>query len=124
MGVTDDYEADSSFRVSRVRQRIRTCRITHIAIVEAVNAKLPPAEKFGELGWYPMKSLRLHREYRRLYPGGALLRREGRLAYGALFSLVVTATLLGFGVLGIVWVGGGGGLSLWFLYFRDRPLSN
>jgi len=98
--------------------------ITHIAIVEAVNAKLPPAEQFGELGWYPMKSLRVHREYRRLYPGGTLLTREGLLAYGALFSLVVTATLLGFGVLGIVWVGGGGGLSLWFLYFRDRPLSN
>jgi hypothetical protein len=98
--------------------------ITHIAIVEAVNAKLPPAEQFGELGWYPMKSLRLHRQYRHFYPGGTLLRREGILAYGALFSLVVTATLLGFGLLGIVWVGGGGGLSLWFLYFRDRSLSN
>jgi len=98
--------------------------ITQLAIVEAVNAKLPPAEQFGELGWYPMKSLRLHREYRRLYPSGRLLRREGILAYGALFCLVVTATLLGFGVLGILWVGGGGGLSLWFLYFRGRSLSN
>jgi hypothetical protein len=98
--------------------------ITHIAIVEAVNAKLPPAEQFGELGWYPMKSLRLHRQYRHLYPGGTLLRREGILAFVALFCLVVTATLLGFGVLSIVWVGGVGALSLWFLYYRGRPLSN
>ena len=98
--------------------------ITNIGIIEAVNAKLPPAEQFGDLGWYPMKTLRLHREYRRLYPGGTLLRREGILACGALGSLVVTATLLGFGVLGIVFVGGGGALSLWFLYFRDRPLSD
>jgi hypothetical protein len=33
---------------------------------------------------------------------------------------VITATLLGFGVVGIVWVGGGGALCLWFFYFGDR----
>jgi hypothetical protein len=94
--------------------------ITHLAIVEGVNAKLPPTEQFGELGWGPVKSFRLHREYRRLYPDGTLLRRAAILAYLALLSLVITATLLGFGVVGIVWVGGGGALCLWFFYFGDR----
>jgi hypothetical protein len=94
--------------------------ITHLAIVEGVNAKLPPTEQFGELGWGPVKSFRLHREYRRLYPDGTLLRRAAVLAYLALLSLVITATLLGYGVVGIVWVGGGGALCLWFFYFGDR----
>ena len=92
--------------------------MTHLAMVEAVNSKLPPPDQFQQLGWGSMKSLKLHREYRRLYPGGTLLRREGILAYVALFSLVVTGTLLGLGVLGIVWIGGVGALALWFLYFR------
>ena len=71
-----------------------------------------------------MKSFRLRREYRRLYPGGTLLRRAGILAYVSLFSLVVTTMLLGFGVLLTAWIGGGGALFLWFFYFNDRPLSN
>ena len=63
-------------------------------------------------------------EYRRLYPEGTLLRRAGILAYVSLFSLVVTAMLLGFGVLLTAWIGGGGALFLWFFYFNNRPLSN
>ncbi len=98
--------------------------INHIAIVEAVNAKLPTAGQFGQLGWGPFKTLRLHREYRRLYPDGTLLTRGGILSLAMLFSLVVAGTLLGFGLLGILWIGGGGALSLWFLYFRKQPLSN
>lgn len=94
--------------------------ITHFAIIEGVNAKLPPTEQFGELGWGPIKSVRLHREYRRLYPDGTLLRRAAILAYVALLSLVIAGTLLGFGVVGIVWVGGVGALSLWFFYFGDK----
>ena len=42
------------------------------------------------------------------------------MAYVALLSLVIAASLLGFGVVGIVWVGGVGALSLWFFYFGDR----
>lgn len=98
--------------------------ITHLAIVEAVNLRLPPSKQFEQLGWGPRKSFRLCREYRRLYPEGTLLRRAGILAYVSLFSLVVTAMLLGFGVLLTAWIGGGGALVLWFFYFNNRPLSN
>jgi hypothetical protein len=98
--------------------------ITHIAIVEAVNSKLPTAEQFGELGWGPFKSLRLSNEYRRLYPGGKLLRREGILAGVSLFSLVVAGGLIVLPLLGVAFVGGVGAFSLWLSYFKKRPLSN
>jgi hypothetical protein len=68
--------------------------INHMAIVEAVNSKLPTGEQFRELGWGPMKRLKLRNEYRRLYPGGKLLRREGTLAAASLFSLVVAGGYL------------------------------
>ena len=97
--------------------------INYIAIVTAVNAKLPTADQFGELGWGPIKTLRLHREYRRLYPDGRLVMRGGILSLAMLLSLVVAATLFGFGFLGIACVGGVGVLSLWFFYFRQQPLS-
>ena len=42
-------------------------------MVDQVNAKLPKAEQFEGLGWFTEKTLRLHREYRRLYPEGRLL---------------------------------------------------
>lgn len=98
--------------------------ITHLAIVEAVNSRLPPPKQFEYLGWGPGKSSRLRREYRCLYPEGTLLRRAGILAYVALFSLVVTAMLLGLGVLLTASIGGAGALALWFFYFSNRPLSN
>jgi hypothetical protein len=96
--------------------------INQIAIVEAVNAKLPTAGQFGELGWWPSKILRLHREYRRLYPDGTLLKRGGILSLAMLSFLVVAATLFGFGLPGIIWIGGIGAFSLWLVYFRtQRP---
>ncbi len=42
-------------------------------MVEKVNDKLPKEEQFIALGWYLSKTLRLHREYRSLYPDGHLL---------------------------------------------------
>lgn len=42
-------------------------------MVEKVNEKLPKEEQIGALGWYFSKTLRLHREYRRLYPDGHLV---------------------------------------------------
>lgn len=97
---------------------------THFAIVEAVNAKLSSTDQFGRLGWGPVNSLKLSNEYRRFYPAGKLLRREGILAAVSLFSLVVAGVLFGLPLLGITLVGGVGALSLWFLYFRKQPLSN
>ena len=69
--------------------------INSFAIIDAVNAKLLPHEQFNPFGWYPQKTFRLHREYRRLYPQGGLLRREGFLAAAMLFCIVVVAWLLG-----------------------------
>ena len=96
--------------------------ITTFAIVDAVNAKLPTSEQFDHLGWWLPKTLRLHREYRRLYPDGSLLRREGVLAGIMLVCVVLAATLIGFGFLGVAWIGGIGALLLWFVYFRKRRL--
>jgi hypothetical protein len=98
--------------------------LTHLAIVEAVNAKLSTNDQFGQLGWGPGKSLKLINEYRRLYPAGRLLRCAGILTAIGLFSLVVAGALFGLPLLGITFIGAVGGLSLWSLYFRKRPVSN
>ena len=92
--------------------------LTHLAIVEAVNAKLSTTEAFGQLGWGPVKSLKLSNEYRRFYPAGKLLRRAGILAAVSLFSLLVAGALFGLPLLGITLVGAVGALSLWSVYFR------
>ncbi len=42
-------------------------------MMDKVNEKLPREEQFAALGWYLSKNLRLHREYKRLYPDGRLL---------------------------------------------------
>src|SRR5438093_3892893 len=89
-----------------------TASINNFAIVDAVNAKLPTADQFDPFWWYLPKTLRLHSAYRRLYPDGSLLRREAILAALGLVCLLLAATLLGFGFLGIVWVGGLSLLSL------------
>jgi hypothetical protein len=91
--------------------------LNHFAIVEAVNAKVSTTDQFGQLGWGPGKTLKLSNEYRRLYPGGKLLRRGGILAAVGLFSLVVAGALLGLPLLGITLVGAVGALSLWSVYF-------
>src|SRR5438552_14099446 len=75
--------------------------INQFAIVDAVNARLPTDDQFDPFWWYRPKTLRLHSAYRRLYPDGSLLRGQAILAALALFCLVLAATLLGFGFLGI-----------------------
>jgi len=97
--------------------------INSFAIIDAVNAKLSPDEQFNPIGWYPQKTFRLHQEYRRLYPQGGLLRREGFLAAAMLFCLVLVAWLLGFGFLATAWIGGLGTLILWLIYFQKRPTT-
>lgn len=68
--------------------------IIQFAIVDAVNDNLPENEQFNHLGWYPTKTVRLHREYRRLYPTGNLLRRQRILWALALVCLIVAASLI------------------------------
>lgn len=91
--------------------------INNFAIVDAVNAKLPSDNQFDRLNWYPTKTFRLHREYRRLYPDGRLLRHQGTLVAVIRFCIAMAAVLLGGGMLAIAWLGGGGVLLVWFVYF-------
>ena len=98
--------------------------LTHLEIVEAVNAKLSTTDQFGQLGWGPVKSLKLSNEYRRFYPAGKLLRRAGILAAVSLFCLLVAGALFGLPLPGITLVGAVSAWSLWSVYFRKRPLSN
>jgi len=92
--------------------------INTFAIVDAVNAKLPASDQFDAIGWWPSKTLRLQRQYRRLYPDGRLLWRQGVLTYAMLFCTVLAAVLIGFGFLSIAFLGGIGALLFWFVYFK------
>jgi hypothetical protein len=42
----------------------------HFQVKDLVKAKLPESEQFDWAWWYMDKTLRLRREYKRLYPGG------------------------------------------------------
>lgn len=97
--------------------------ITNFAVVEAVNARLPATEQFGDFGWSLSKTLRLHREYRRLYPEGRLLQQQGILV-AVMFSCVLVAGLfLGLGPVVIVWPGAVFALLVWRIYFRKPSAS-
>ena len=92
--------------------------INQLAIVDAVNARLPLREQFDPFWWGPSKSLKLQWEYRRLYPDGRLLRRQGVLVAAMFVCILLAALFLGFGFLVIAWLGPGFVL-LWFVYFRN-----
>jgi len=95
--------------------------INQFAVVDAVNAKLPASKQFHPLGWYPTKTLRLHQEYRRLYPRGRLLRNQGILVGSMFSSFLLAALFLGSGFFVVVWPGAVLALVLWFTYFRKSP---
>src|SRR5215472_6120541 len=70
--------------------------LAHHEIVDRVNAKLLKSEQFDHLWWYASKTLRLHSEYKRLYPEGRLLFKV-RMLMALMFScLLVCAWALGF----------------------------
>jgi hypothetical protein len=92
--------------------------INQFAIVDAVNAKLPPGDQYNAIGWSLPKTLSLHRQYRRLYPDGGLLWRQGVLASAMLFCIALAAGLIGLGFLSMAFLGGLGALLSWFVYFK------
>jgi len=63
-------------------------------ILALVNARLSPQDQFKPYGWWFGKSVRLWREYRRLYPEGTLYRTKTLLAVGATAMLFVMVWLL------------------------------
>lgn len=64
-------------------------------MVDEVNPLLPKERRFSPLGWWIGKTLRLHGEYRRLYPDGKLLTRYWTVTSlgGACLLLLVLAAL-------------------------------
>jgi hypothetical protein len=71
--------------------------LTSFEIVDAVNSKLPPLERFEEYWWGFDKMERLRWEYRRLFPSGRLLRRYDLCLLAGLSGLLSVAFLLFFG---------------------------
>lgn len=67
-----------------------------LEIVDQVNAKLPKEEQFFPMGWYAPKTLRLFREYRRLFPGKDLHLKLISLALIALVCLICVSWAIGF----------------------------
>jgi hypothetical protein len=70
--------------------------IMSIQMVEQVNAKLSKESQFVLLGWYAPKTLRLFREYRRLYPGKALHLKVLSIYLVGLLCLLCAAWAIGF----------------------------
>jgi hypothetical protein len=85
-------------------------------MVNDVNSKLPDDQKFSPIGWYYAKHRRLLTEYRRLYPDGRLIHELRTLSFGVWLLPLVGSAVLGFGVLGALFFGVGGGLLIWFTY--------
>lgn len=67
-----------------------------IEMVEQVNAKLSKDDQFFPFGWYAPKTLRLFREYRRLYPGKNLHLRIIFLCALAFVCLLCVMWAIGF----------------------------
>jgi hypothetical protein len=65
-------------------------------MVNQVNERLVKEDQFAELGWHFPKTLRLHREYKRLYPSGRLLGRVYVLGGLMFFCLLICAWSFGF----------------------------
>src|SRR5882762_6945758 len=60
-------------------------------MVDQVNGRLPKGVQFSPLGWYFSKRVRLHREYRRLFPDGYLL-LQVRLLIALMFGSLMVCT--------------------------------
>jgi hypothetical protein len=88
------------------------------AMVDKVNARLPKEQQLSHAGWWFGKYLRIHREYRRLFPEGNLVRKVGVYNLLVCLGLLLAAALVGFPLPLLMFFAIGGGLSTWFLYFR------
>jgi|SRR5579862_284367 len=79
---------------------VPTCGIittqAYFEMVDRVNERLPASDQFAAAGWYLTKYRRLHREYKRLYPTGHLLRRVRFLTALMVACLLICAWSFGF----------------------------
>jgi hypothetical protein len=95
--------------------------LTSLEIIDSVNAGLPENERFDVLGWwYHSKIVRLHREYRRLYPTGPLLRRQGVIAECGLACMIIAALFLRFPPpIVVILFGALAGFVNWYTFIRN-----
>jgi hypothetical protein len=70
--------------------------LANVEMISKVNNKLPDAEKFADLFWYPSKRRKLHRKYRTFYPDGRLLIQVHILTAVIFMCFFVTAWSFGF----------------------------
>ena len=94
--------------------------LNYFAIIEAVNSKLKDGEQFELLGWWIGKTLRLHSEYRRLYPSGNLLRRQGYYFLAGAACLSIITVLLNFGFPGVIFFPAVTGVIAWAMFFQKN----
>jgi hypothetical protein len=69
----------------------------NLEIVDRVNSRLPPEERFAAMGWHYFKVRRLHRRYLEFYPDGRLLLRERILRAMMFVCLIIAAWSLQIG---------------------------
>jgi hypothetical protein len=65
-------------------------------MVDAVNSRLDEKDQFSHLGWHPMKTIRLRREYRRMFPDGRLIEKLSSVAGAQLVLLLALAGIMKF----------------------------
>jgi hypothetical protein len=70
--------------------------IVFFQMVAKVNERLPKERQFAPLWWYWPKYQRLKAEYKKLYPGGNLLRRVRVLGVLMFACLLICAWAVGF----------------------------
>ena len=70
--------------------------VTSYKIVDKVNSRLPKERQFSPFGWWAGKTLRLHSEYRRLFPDGNLVVRFWTITAMMFACLLALAWTIGF----------------------------
>jgi len=70
--------------------------VTSYKMVDQVNALLPRERRFSDFGWWAGKRLRLHTEYRQLFPDGNLLTRFWIITALMFACMLVLAWAIGF----------------------------
>ncbi len=88
------------------------------AMVDAVNTQLPEQERFEPLGWWFGKAARLSQEYRRLFPSGPLLRRQGVYALLMNVCSALVPAVLGFFFVAALFLAVGCFVT-WVMYFEQ-----
>jgi hypothetical protein len=86
----------------------------HPKMVDDVNSRLDEKEHFDHRGWHPAKRIRLQREYRRLFPGGPLIRRLHQAAGASLALILAVAAVMKFPAVLLVFLAVGGTVLIVF----------